>query len=145
MASGPLSPYALTILSGHLYQGPHYCLEWADSYDLVVSAAHEVKPPRGGLHLELDDAPTDWRNWPEFQDVVLRVAEEVADEVEEGGKVLVVCNMGWNRSGLIVGLALRLLGMPADEVVEYVRRKRHPNALSNSTFADAVENMQFYG
>jgi protein-tyrosine phosphatase len=145
MATGPLSPYALTILPKHLYQGPRHCLDWAESYDLVVSAAKEIKAPPGGIHLRLDDVRTDWRNWPEFQEAVLDVADEVAREVEDGGKVLVVCNMGWNRSGLVVGMALRLLGMPADEVVEYVREKRSPNALSNSTFADMVEHLDIRG
>ena len=144
-ATGPLSPYALTILPKHLYQGPRYCLEWAESYDLVVSAAQEIPAPPGGIHLKLDDARTDWKNWPEFQEVALDVADEVAREVEAGGKVLVVCNMGLNRSGLVVGLALRLLGMPADKVVAYVREKRDPNALSNSTFADMVEHADIWG
>jgi len=135
----------MTILPKHLYQGPRYCLEWADSYDLVVSAAREIKAPPGGIHLKLEDVRTDWRNWPEFQDEVLDVADEVAREVEAGGKVLVVCNMGLNRSGLVVGLALRFLGMPADKVVDYIRDKRSSDALSNSTFADMVENAHIWG
>ncbi len=136
-----LCPYAPAIIKKHLYQGPRECLDWTDSYDLVVSAAKEVRPPPGSLHVKLEDVRTDWRNWPEFQDVVLYAAEEVANEVDRGGRVLVVCASGWNRSGLIVGLALRMLGMPADEAVDYVRAKRSPQALSNLTFADAVESM----
>lgn len=69
---------------------------------------------------------------------VVEVAREVAKRVKAGDDVLVTCLMGLNRSGLIVGLALRMLGYSGREAVELLQRKR-PGALSNPRFRRVVE------
>lgn len=73
-------------------------------------------------------------------DGVRMAARHVAKEVEQyDHRVLVRCQWGLNRSGLLVGLALRELGMPGPQAVRVIREKRGPWALSNRLFAEEVE------
>jgi protein-tyrosine phosphatase len=52
----------------------------------------------------------------------------------ESGPTLVHCQAGLNRSSLVVGRALMLDGMAADEAIALIRRKRSPACLSNPSF-----------
>jgi len=52
------------------------------------------------------------------------MAAEVARRVEAGKRVLVTCQAGLNRSGVIVALALRAMGRPARECIRLVRTRR---------------------
>jgi len=72
---------------------------------------------------------------------VVRVAREVAKRAESGDGVLVTCLMGLNRSGLITGLALRMLGYSGKEAVSMLQQKR-PGALSNLRFRRIVETFE---
>lgn len=51
------------------------------------------------------------------------------------GITLVHCQMGLNRSGLIVGAALVMDGMRADDAIALMREKRTSSVLCNKTFA----------
>jgi protein-tyrosine phosphatase len=69
-------------------------------------------------------------------------AEELFDIVrvahsdwKRGKKVLIRCQAGWNRSGLITALVLIREGMEAQKAINLIREKRSPHALCNSTFA----------
>lgn len=69
-------------------------------------------------------------------------AEELFDIVrvahsdwKKGKKVLIRCQAGWNRSGLITALVLIREGMEAQKAINLIREKRSPHALCNSTFA----------
>jgi protein-tyrosine phosphatase len=44
------------------------------------------------------------------------------------------CQAGLNRSSLVVGRALMLGGMTADDAIVLIRRKRSPACLSNPSF-----------
>jgi len=107
-------------------------------FTLVVFCAQEIQPPASAypgvrvLHAPNDDTP----ELPEENERIARMAAaEVADTVARGGKALVVCAAGLNRSGLVVALALRELmpTVPVVRLVERVRRHR-PLALSNEFF-----------
>lgn len=52
------------------------------------------------------------------------------------GPVLVHCQAGLNRSGLITARALMMNGMDADVAIELIRRKRSPMALCNTAFEE---------
>lgn len=67
-------------------------------------------------------------------DSVRRWARKVMQWVEDGETVLVRCNAGWNRSGVIVARALMEMGWSADDAITHVRETRSPNALCNSRF-----------
>jgi Dual specificity phosphatase, catalytic domain len=51
-----------------------------------------------------------------------------------GKRVLVRCQAGWNRSGLITALVLLLDGKTPDEAIKLLRERRSPNALCNQDF-----------
>jgi protein-tyrosine phosphatase len=50
------------------------------------------------------------------------------------GTVLVHCQAGLNRSGLVTGLALVKSGMPPAEAIAAMRERRSPAVLCNKTF-----------
>lgn len=52
------------------------------------------------------------------------------------GPTLVHCQQGWNRSGLIVALALIRAGMEPAAAIALIREKRQPECLSNQVFHD---------
>jgi protein-tyrosine phosphatase len=52
----------------------------------------------------------------------------------KGKKVLIRCQAGWNRSGLITALVLIRHGMPAQEAIDLIRQTRSPHALCNDDF-----------
>ncbi|GAB4321230.1 MAG: hypothetical protein Kow0010_01460 [Dehalococcoidia bacterium] len=51
--------------------------------------------------------------------------------------VFVMCQYGYNRSGLAAGLLLRELGLGPHEALALVRERR-PGALANATFSDLI-------
>jgi hypothetical protein len=53
---------------------------------------------------------------------------------KRGKRVLVRCQAGWNRSGLIMALVLMLDGQSPDEAIDLLRTRRSPFALCNSDF-----------
>ena len=67
---------------------------------------------------------------------------------KKGKRVLVRCQAGWNRSGLVTALVLIKDGMDAQTAIALLREKRSPLAICNSTFerwlieegAEAVKN-----
>lgn len=65
---------------------------------------------------------------------VKSLAKSAALGVKGGVKTLVRCQAGYNRSGLVVALALLDLGYDAHSAVELIRVKRSPNALHRLAF-----------
>lgn len=71
-------------------------------------------------------------NVEELFDIV-RIAHS---DWQRGKKVLIRCQAGWNRSGLITALVLMREGMEAQKAINLIRQKRSPHALCNKTFVD---------
>lgn len=90
------------------------------------------------LRARLDDARPSAREWSEARSA----ARRVADLARRGAKVLVTCNMGLNRSGLVVALALIDLGMTPRQAVALVRERRREveglTPLCNHWFVDRL-------
>lgn len=109
----------------------------------LVFCAQEFQPPPAdypGLGLlyapfkDNGDAP-----YPTELEIALGASRKVADAVRHGGKVLVTCWQGLNRSGLVTALSLmRLTGMPGRDAVAKVQRAR-PGSLKNPFFTDYLE------
>lgn len=59
----------------------------------------------------------------------------------DGKRVLIRCQAGWNRSGLVMALVLMLDGIPAKEAIELIRNKRSENALCNPDFVEFLETL----
>jgi len=53
---------------------------------------------------------------------------------KQGKRVLIRCQAGWNRSGLVMALVLMREGYEAQEAIDLIREKRSRNALCNKHF-----------
>ena len=53
---------------------------------------------------------------------------------KSGDRVLVRCQAGLNRSGLVTALILIKDGMPATDAIDLIRKQRHSDALFNGNF-----------
>jgi protein-tyrosine phosphatase len=143
-----LPPIDATELLPELYQGsapPPGSPVAAWGFDALVLSAKEFQPPAAAypgvqiIRARLDDSglPMTSDEWRQ----ALRAAEHAANVVLRGGRVLVTCVMGRNRSGLVSALAIYLLtGLPGTEIVREVKRRR-PEALSNQWFVGALERL----
>jgi len=58
---------------------------------------------------------------------------------KKGKKVLIRCQAGWNRSGLIMALVLMREGYTADQAVTLIRDTRSKYALCNRHFVDFLQ------
>ena len=127
----PITVDATRIASG-LYQGglpPEGQLLYRRGFHTLVLAAKEHQPPAARfpglrvLHAPLDDSGTpmstaEWR-------IAKAAAERVARAVLSGQRVLITCQQGRNRSGLVTALALHLLtGYAGSACAERVRQHR---------------------
>jgi protein-tyrosine phosphatase len=80
---------------------------------------------------------------PLHMDPLFRAAHDVADRVRRGEPVYVHCGHGYDRSGLVVALALREL-LPAargEEILDLIRARRGSEALHNRRFARYVRSL----
>ncbi len=57
----------------------------------------------------------------------------------EAARVYAVCTHGLNRGGLVSGLILRTLGVPADEAIRRIRLAR-PGSLANLAFERLIQD-----
>jgi hypothetical protein len=62
-------------------------------------------------------------------------------EWKRGQRVLIRCQAGMNRSGLIMALVLIREGYTAQEAIELIRSKRSKHALFNGRFADWLQKV----
>lgn len=112
-----------------LAQGSQYGFD--PSYDVVVDLT--------GAHRAIEDIIA--VEWPIVDGPMPDPAKAralgqwVADMVDRGMRVQVLCAAGLNRSGLIVGRALIEMGYEPSEAIAEIRAKR-PNALHNTAFVE---------
>jgi hypothetical protein len=59
---------------------------------------------------------------------------------KKGKRVLIRCQAGLNRSGLITGLVLVADGTDPDDAIAEIKRKRSPEALYNESFARIIRS-----
>ena len=64
----------------------------------------------------------------------IRLARIAHTRWTAGERVLIRCQAGVNRSGLVMALVLMLEGFTADEAVQHIRQCRSPFVLSNRNF-----------
>jgi hypothetical protein len=72
------------------------------------------------------------------------LAEWAHDEWKAGRRVLIRCQAGLNRSGLIMALVLMRAGFDADSAIELIRERRSEYALFNRCFVDYLRSSQPY-
>lgn len=127
-------------MGGHDRQGrhdePHYAMtvRVADEFDLVVSLYQRdgCGPDVGVDHLyySIPDGVLEPGDAVELE----AIAERVAEAVRAGRRVLVRCQAGLNRSGLVTALTLIRLGHATNEAIDLIRERRSPDALFNGHF-----------
>jgi protein-tyrosine phosphatase len=141
----PLHPEPWTEITPGLWQGGHDYQPDPDQYVLDACIApgefdavfslyrrHGIGVPDGIAHRTalIPDGPlTD-----DELAHVRALAVAVAQAHGSGRRVLVRCQAGYNRSGLVVGLALMRTGMTATEAIALIREKRGPHALYRQVF-----------
>lgn len=122
------------LLSNRLAQGSKPPVGVSLPFEVIVLAAWEYQPNMRGfetIHIPLDDdfeTPVSSRD----KSRIHAVAHTVAERVRNGGRVLVTCHQGRNRSGVISGLAMVELGVARKEAVRRIRTMR--NGLTNPHF-----------
>jgi protein-tyrosine phosphatase len=62
------------------------------------------------------------------------VVQSAHADWQAGKRVLIRCQAGWNRSGLITALVLMREGYRSAEAIELIRQMRSENALCNRSF-----------
>lgn len=105
---------------------------YADEADIVKSMRSSERYIRYGFD--------DGQELPDMSRIEA-IVSEVAYSVASGERVIVHCNAGLNRSGLIVALVImRLTGKTGKQALEHLRICR-PMALTNYTFANYVKEL----
>jgi protein-tyrosine phosphatase len=111
-------------------------------FDTVVLCAEELQDvPLPGvevIHAPLDDAkPTQ-----EEVSIAWKAAKRVAKRVNANRRVLVTCAMGLNRSGLVTGFTLIMLGFTAQQAIDVIRMARGQRALFNEHFVKLLSRVR---
>jgi len=112
-------------------------------FDVLVLTAAEHQPPASSfpgvrvIRFPMDD---DCHDWPSSRLMELRrLSTWLSRAVNAGQKVLVTCQMGLNRSGIVVAATvMQLTGAPALDVVAMMRRRRDPAVLCNPVFVEIL-------
>lgn len=121
-------------------------------FDVVVSvfsgAWPELYGPPEGSRIEHHMYP--FLDSPEVTPEVLKYAFDAAmrvnDELAAGKRVMVRCQAGLNRSGLVAGLVLvSLFGFTPEEAVMTLRERRSVWALCNEAFENFLLSMSNEG
>lgn len=100
----------------------------ADDFDTIAFCAEEFQPnsnlyaPARVVRARLHDGRL---TQPQIEHAT-RAAVALYNDFMRGKKVLITCNMGMNRSGLVTAMVLMLIGGSATESIRMVREGRKP-------------------
>lgn len=117
------------------YPAPREELSEPAPYDAVVTLFAWAQPMTWGveeLRYGFGDCELDGANLPR----ILKAARWAHERWRAGERVLVRCQAGINRAGLVTALVLMLDGRSPREAIEVIRRRRSPLALCNDAFVD---------
>ena len=110
-------------------------------FDALFLCAAEIQPATLGFSREVvrvplhDDALTPY----EIKRAMIG-GKQVAEHLRRGHRVLVTCAQGRNRSAFVAALGLGLVTrMSSPDLVQVMRERRHPTALSNSHFVELLQ------
>ena len=108
------------------YRGEH-------PFDLIVTLYADAQPAPWGVE-EIRFGFPDAHLTESAIERVMRIATAAHERWQAGDRILVRCQAGVNRSGLVTALVLMHDGMSAGEAIDLIRQQRSPRALSNSHF-----------
>lgn len=102
-------------------------------FDVVITLYADALPAAWGVE-EVRFGFPDAALTPAFVDRVLALADHAHRRWTEGARVLIRCQAGVNRSGLVMALALMRTGLAPHEAIALIRARRSPAVLSNRDF-----------
>lgn len=102
-------------------------------FDVVVTLYADANPAPWGVE-EIRFGFYDSRLSTADAMRVLRLARDVHRRWSHGDTILIRCQAGVNRSGLVTALVLMLEGHTPQEAIDLIRRRRSPWALNNADF-----------
>ena len=114
------------------------------AFSMLVLCAYEIQPAQLAFKGRVLRCPIDDASPMSRTDLhhALRASREVAAELRRGGRALVTCAQGRNRSALVASLAIiQTMRMPPATIIARVRARRGPNALSNPAFTEVLTRM----
>lgn len=130
-------------MGGHYYQDPAGVREptvVGGEFDLVISLyAREGHGPDAGVEHRCAEIPDGPLTAGQLE-VVGEMAELAAWSVRGGRRVLVRCQSGYNRSGLVIAQALINLGHSTDHAIFLIRSHRSKWALNNPLFVSYLNS-----
>ena len=109
-------------------------------FDSVATLYAAAQPMGWGVaerRFGFPDAELDEKNLPEIHSI----AEWIFNEWKSGKRVLIRCQAGANRSGLITAIVLLHEGMQAQLAIDLIREKRFSYALCNQHFVSYLLNL----
>jgi hypothetical protein len=129
-----------TAADDEMYRGlgnrPHITTE---DFDTVITMYAYANPVGWGvkeLRYGFYDADVDSFD-PESLFEVVKFAHA---EWKAGKRVLIRCQAGWNRSGLVTALVLIRAGYTAAKAIRLIRERRSPDALCNQAFVEFLHD-----
>lgn len=134
----PAEPW--TEIAYNLYQGSSYEAPRREDFDAVLTLYKRATPVEDGVkHREwfFDDA----NHLPDLAELGEAVHWVRSQWLEHDRRVLVRCQAGLNRSGLVVATVLAQVGGDTDEVIRLIRERRSPWALCNPTFEQFIREL----
>lgn len=108
-----------------------------DSVATLYAIAHPVGWGVAERRYGFPDSVLSEKDIPEIHSI----ADWAYMEWKAGKRVLIRCQAGWNRSGLVMAIVLIKHGLKPKEAISLIRAKRSPHALCNQDFADYLENL----
>ncbi len=106
-------------------------------FDLIVTRYADAQPAPWGveeIRYGFPDADLD----PEDFERLWRIAVNAADRWKQGSRILIRCQTGVNRSGLVVALLMTELGWQREDILAHLRALRSPAVLQNQHFRAAL-------
>lgn len=117
----------------HHYERMHSGSTPTYQFDVVITLYADAQPAPWGVHEIRYGFPDGPLRDHDLQKAV-RIAKEAHSQWRSGARVLIRCQAGVNRSGLVSALVLMIDGRSAPDAIALLRSRRSPFVLSNSHF-----------
>jgi hypothetical protein len=109
-------------------------------FDCIVTLYAWAAPANWGVEERRLGFP-DSQIKPEYLDQIHEIAEWAFQQWRKGKKVLIRCQAGLNRSGLLTSLVLMKIGYSSKDAISLIREKRSEWALCNSDFVAYLNSL----
>jgi len=126
-SSALLEPYSH--IFGNMFIGGESAKDLSN-FDSIITLYSGLSREPNDFRLEIPDSKITDINYLDLEKTV----DWGLSQLNEGKKLLVRCQLGLNRSGLVAALLLKKLGLSSAESIDLIRRQRSAQALFNSSY-----------